>query len=415
MKRQQGGEMWKQGADGCIFYPHIQCQEDTLVAPDLRDKDKVSKILSLNSGDTVIEDIIKKRYPLVVQGKGVVIAEKMCTPQFDIQNNRASAKVMQNYMKDYNHYQLLRTHETYLTKPFNPSPCFKINTSKPFDYENHIYPLYDNTVSATIKKSPYFSPADRGYNKDECLKLIRRACNAAVALVSDGNYWVINTDSHFGNIYVKNDSEVYTSLADWGRSIRIPPRRVINIILGLLGQFKTDYIKVSNGAIAELTSTNLDHFLQFPYVTRSAIEWLLNPANKKNLEENLEKKLNQIRICTIYGILKVMDEFIRLPKELFTDLENNVTSQQNIIDIVNMHIKVEGIDKYIDLDAMFPEKKPVVNQPSVNQPSVNQPSVNQPQKGFLSRLFGYGGGKRSNKRKSRKCKKQRQVTKKKSR
>lgn len=337
----KGGEKWEQGSDGCIFKPSVACKNDNTANPP----NTVSKLILKDSIDEKVENFIAVHFPHVVKGKGVLIAEKRCEPEFKDTNLVVSAQ------------------NPSLKK--NGEPCAKItSTTDTSLYTNFIYEEYDKSLFDAV----YFESID------DTLKVLCRALNAAVALVPDDGPWIIGLDFHTGNILVKTenppdktDKKPYSSLADWGRTLIIEnPHDFSSIQKGIKETFEAlKKMKEVSDTFLSYAQGEKANYNQFGIVVRRALNSLLSaketdPTNKINK--------NIVRANSIYGILRSCNQYTPLKefKKTFTkndgtqetktlqDLSDeilNTTSQQDIVSTINKYFGAN----YIDLNAFFPK------------------------------------------------------------
>jgi hypothetical protein len=445
MVRQRGGLQWKQGSDGCIFLPAVECEGQGDIYstnPDL-----LSKVVPKGLPDEITENFIEAHYPHVVRGKGVLISLKRCTPRFSEDRNKNKSKNVANKITQERSRML---------------PCQKIDFTKPQNYTNFVMEKYaDETFYKTAKTAEYNN------NAEKCWKLLRRALNAAIALVPDNGPWVLGYDFHMNNIFVKMDGEPYTSLADWGRIILI--------------EDPNDYTSVYKGLVDGLQNLQnvgfrISNYFDYPTVPqftgyiRTALDIVMRRARPPLPREHPDLRVQRgpggirrrpketpinrgqvdsdiriARLTTLYGMLN--SAATALPF-IFTNIDFtefgydlfDTKNQQEIINAVNKHIKVPGIENYIDLNSLFPFPPPpamansllspqgadLVNSsqgkaeaqgsaqsqntltlsPSTVGSSGSSGSSSTPKKGFFSRMFRMGGN-RTRKQKLRRFRSQR--------
>lgn len=336
MRRQRGGKKWKEGVDGCIFYPAVSCQGDSPTS--IADMDKVSKIIPKDSVDERVENFIATHFPHVVEGKGVLIAERRCTPQF-----KTSDLIIPLHMVR------------------NPtSPCKLLQDTKPELYTNFVTEKYDDkNYYQTVQEEPYKS------DNDLKLKLLRRALNAAVALVPDSGPWVLGFDFHIGNILVMSGAEPYSSLADWGRTIIIEnPNDPVSIRRGIrqgmydlrASGWQSKYTD-TQGRIIEEPLRRFENYPEVPQFTQ-VVRKSLNRVYQEAVKDKIDINIASIRIMNVYGILSSLISSGTISFSDITKLNHdvyNAMNQQNLIDALNNNISVPGISKYIDIDTLFPK------------------------------------------------------------
>lgn len=318
MERQQGGEMWEQGADGCIFNPSVACKDDTVP----NQENTVSKIIPKGSIDERVEEFIAQHFPHVVAGKGVLIAQKRCTPHFIPTNLVKQKKISNN----------------------TDGPCYRVDSNNPEAYTNFVYEKYDFP----------FSEISRSLSEEYTKRLLQRALNAGVALVPDDGPWVIGLDFHVANIFTKYGTvkEPYSSLADWGRTLIIEnPHDFSSIQKGIQETFESlKKSKIVNDSfLSFLKGANYD---QFGVVIRQALN---NLRAAKSEDDTFKTNLNRLRVNSVYGLLRSCKKYTRMGyipimDNLLSELLQT-TSQQDIVSTINKYFGAN----YIDLNAFFPK------------------------------------------------------------
>ena len=326
MRRQRGGKKWKEGSDGCIFYPAVSCQGDPKT--NVVDMGFLSKIIPKGSIDESVENFIATHFPHIVAGKGVLIAERRCTPQFKSTNLNTGGLPVKN------------------------GPCKALDEKHPELYTNFITEKYDDkNFYQTVKEEPYISDTLLK------LKLLRRALNAAVALVPDDGPWVLGFDFHIGNIFVKQGAEPYSSLADWGRTILIEnPKDPMSLRRGI------------RQGLQYIQSSGLQHFINYPEVPQFSdfMRESLNITYEEAVtHKTISENIDNLRIMNVYGILASIIDSKTIsfsdPITLITDL-TSTASQQGVINALNKNIIIPGISNYIDIDTFFPKSNASVTR-----------------------------------------------------
>ena len=363
MVRQRGGLQWKQGSDGCIFLPAVECagQDDKYSA----DPKYLSKVVPKGLPDEHTENFIATHFPDVVRGKGVLISVERCIPRFSEDRNKNKSKNVANkyvtpnlkpWMSQYQRAQAIAYAES------KKLPCQRIDFTKPENYTNFVMEKYANETFFTVAKT-----AEYAGNNEKLLKLLRRTLNAAVALVPDNGPWILGYDFHIGNVFVKMDAEPYTSLADWGRVIIIEnPNDPASISKGLtegiqllrnMGFSSKEY----NASSRQEREVPIKQYFDYPNVPqfldgiRRGIDNVMTAAAAGNISPDIQVA----RLTTLYGILQSARSSagMKFDQNLFVELLTTKT-QQEIVDTMNKHIQVPGIDKYIDLETFFPKPAP---------------------------------------------------------
>lgn len=216
---QRGRGRWRSGADTCVFSPPVKCADETT----RRDPNQyVSRIVSKNSSDVQIEEILRTRFPGLLDYRLIAISEKACIPKYDTDDVRQN----DDYIERGNGCKNLRIKGD------------RINdlNSKP-EHVNLITPKLVVNVSDFIHTT--------GLEKDTLKKIngITHALIASILLVPDRGPWVVHQDLHFGNILIAQATEdatinhtigentkiqeiikiqnYYSTIADWGRVMYI--------------------------------------------------------------------------------------------------------------------------------------------------------------------------------------------------
>ncbi len=351
MIHQTGGLRWKQGSDACIFKPSVQCKGQ---GPN--PANTISKIIPKGSLDERVETVIQTHFPHVVAGKGVLIAQKRCTPEFSAQNENVDSNI-----------------EDSCKSPL--PPCFRTKFLSPENYTNFVVEEYDTSY--------HYESYSLSLSKK--IKLLKRPINAAVAMVPDEGPWVIGLDFHANNIFVKDGAEKIVSLADWGRMLVIEnPNDLASVQKGLKECYdnlkKSDLVNNTFASYAcnydSYGNEILKEYNMFPIFVRRAFDRLLAlPAGSA-----LTDDIHIVRMQSVYGILK---SCIDPPlSSLLSELTHTI-SQKEIIDTIQDYIPL-----YINLNAFFP---PIAAPP----PEPAKPNY---------RLLGFGGKRTRKQQKSLKKK-----------
>ncbi len=350
MVRQKGGLKWKQGADGCIFKPSVLCKGATHENPP----NTISKVVPKGSIDEYVESVISSRFRNVVEGKGVLIASQRCTPDFSPVNDWQSEPI-----------EVAKKN----------TPCKTIDTNHPDLYTNFVIERYDTDFFSAVNPPAIGTAPPVQLDLLSTLKLLRRALNAAVALVPDDGPWVIGLDFHIGNILVELDAEPFSSLADWGRTLIIEnPNDLNSIRAGLRNAAemfmdanlmpkppdpipapykKLDYIRFTYYA-----GGPTHNYPQFGIEGRTAMDTILHRQQPQLTLVDFLVEIPLVRVNSIYGILRSAKKYSSLSQlrdidVLLAKLQLAI-SQQDIINTLNSYIQVPGIANYIDLPTLSP-------------------------------------------------------------
>lgn len=406
MVRQTGGIRWKQGSDGCIFLPAVECEGK----PDLYSSNPMylSKMMPKGTPDERTETFIANHFPSVVNGKGVLISVERCIPRFSDSRNKNGSPNVQRKFIDPRHY---RTQ----TNAFDAMPpCQKIDMTTPERYTNFVMEKYANeTYYEVCQRNDYIND---NFKK---IKLLRKALNAAVALVPDNGPWVLGYDFHVNNIFVKMDAEPFTSLADWGRTIIIEnPKDAASIAKGIVdeldhlrgeGWTSTRWIQNMYGTQTKkkyplIGFDDYPSVPQFEYIMKHSVNNCMITAEQKG---TVHPDIDNVRLVTIYGMLLSASRSttIYFDSSLIKDLEKTST-QKEIIDVLNSKFQVPGISKFIDLDTLFPPPPPLLSPSApLTSPQNSQstltltpaltltpttPAVSQPQEMYRNPYYNPG-------------------------
>lgn len=204
----QGGQLWREGTDTCVFKPAVRCEGEIE-----REPNAVSRIVNVgeSSRDVYVEERIRKAFPELVQANLVTVHTKSCTPDYD--------KEDLTYDKTF--------------QPEYGRGCDKLdNLVYPGVNDAHvnmITPLRDETFYNFVRKNPAF----KGVWRD----MISGIVQAAISMVPDKGPWIIHTDCHLNNILTIPKGQFLQpdlSLADWGRTIVIEnPNNITSVRKGV--------------------------------------------------------------------------------------------------------------------------------------------------------------------------------------
>ncbi len=388
MSSHRGGAKWKQGVDGCIFLPSLACVGDE--TPN--EPNTVSKVVPKGSYDEIAENFLQTHFPNLVAGKGVLIAQKRCTPVFKTSNIVMSQELQHILMR-----KMLRMPKN---QQKMRGPCVKLAHTTPELYTNFVMEQYDKTFTQYMNTN----------SLKDYFKVLRNALNAAVGLTPDteGSAWVLGIDFHTSNILIRFE-ETMSSLADWGRVILISNHSDLKAFQkGLqeaLEYFHTKgYVKTPTedaevfyfrSWFSEKDMTTgkriaMD-YPNFPLFVREALDKILFAEEG----DDISKEINIARLTNVVSILNSMktpyetafqhkrDAFkansshlsdwqTRVEAEIQKDpkhsileklksilediMTNTPSSQGELANLINKHLDKEltGFEKYIDVEMLFP-------------------------------------------------------------
>jgi hypothetical protein len=252
-----GGEVWKEGADTCVFKPAVHCEGETERTPNA-----VSRIVKADQAtrDLEVETLIREKFPALVEAELVTVHTKACTPDYDAQDLQFDKK-----------FQPEIDHGCDKLNDLGGRGVYKTHT-------NMITPLRGVTFYNFMKKNPAFHPGWKN--------LISGILQAAITLVPDDGPWVIHTDCHLNNILTipKGEAEApILSLSDWGRALIIQnPKDIQSVRKGIREwAMSIPYLKIPNTPIddvklVDLIVRRLGDYPQHPAIFHNAFQLVIS-------------------------------------------------------------------------------------------------------------------------------------------
>ncbi len=241
-----GGEIWKEGADTCVFKPAVRCEGETE-----REPNAVSRIVNTSQAtrDLEVETLIRESFPTLVEAGLVTVHTRACSPNYDSQDLRFDKNL-----------QIADNHGCDKLIDLGGQGVYKKHT-------NMITPLRGETFYNFMKNNPAFRPAWK--------TLISGILQAAITLVPDNGPWIIHTDCHMNNILTipKGQAEAPgLSLSDWGRALIIKNPNDINSVRQGIREWAMSipYLKIPKNADDNLLITfilrNIGDYPQHPII-----------------------------------------------------------------------------------------------------------------------------------------------------
>lgn len=241
----RGGEIWKEGADTCVFKPAVHCEDEVY-----REPNSVSRIVKTEQAtrDLEVETLIRESFPALVEAGLVTVHTKACAPDYMMKDLTFDS----SFQPEYGHgCDKLELH--------------KVDPGVVKSHTNMITPLRGETFYKFMKKNPAFRPAWKS--------LISGILQAAITMVPDDGPWVIHTDCHMNNILTipKGEAEApELSLSDWGRALIIKNPKDINSVRQGIREWAMSipYLKIPKDAndtrLMLLILRNLGDYPQHP-------------------------------------------------------------------------------------------------------------------------------------------------------
>lgn len=213
---QRGRGRWRSGADTCVFSPPVKCADEAT----RRDPNQyVSRIVSRNSSDVQIEEILRKRFPKFVEYGLASISEKACVPEYDAIDRLQNP----DYQASGNGCELLGVYQQGIVQRAEQ------------DHANLITKKIGEKAGKFIQ--------EMRLDVQQTLSGLAHSLVASILLVPDNGPWIANQDLHLGNILlvqpVKSEIQeyalsngkklkeyidlgtTYSAISDWGRVIYI--------------------------------------------------------------------------------------------------------------------------------------------------------------------------------------------------
>jgi hypothetical protein len=258
----RGGEIWKEGADTCVFKPAVRCEGESERTPNA-----VSRIVNTDQAtrDLEVETLIREKFPAVVEANLVTVHTKACAPDYDAQDLQFDKK-----------FQPQIDHGCDKLNDFGSRGVYKTHT-------NMITPLRGETFYTFMKKNPAFRPAWKN--------LISGILQAAITMVPDDGPWVIHTDCHLNNILTipKGEGEApELSLSDWGRALIIQNPKDIETVRQGIREWANSipYLRIpkdlkDDNQLVNLILRNLGDYPQHPAIYHNIFQLVFSDVPQK--------------------------------------------------------------------------------------------------------------------------------------
>jgi len=275
--RLRGGEIWKEGADTCVFKPPVRCKGEPERTPG-----SVSRIVNTQQAtrDIEAETLIRTKFPELVASEVVTVHTKACVPEYD-QIDLTFDKTFQQV---------------------NDHGCDKLKLSETGVNESHtnmITPLRDITMRRFLRENAAYQPLWKS--------LINGILYAAITLVPDDGPWVIHTDCHLNNILTIPKGVAETpglSLSDWGRALIIQtPKDIESVRQGIREWARSiSYFGVSettpDSELVRSVSQNIGDYPQHPKVYHNTFALVFSEDSLKQ-----QTGLNKLRSWLPYVLI----------------------------------------------------------------------------------------------------------------
>jgi hypothetical protein len=291
---QRGRGRWRSGADTCVFKPAVKCLGDEK-RPE--PNQYISRVVSKNSDDIKIEEILRTRFNLLHTYKLISTSERSCIPEYEQSDKFNSAD---GFTARGQGCQLLGIDG-------------QGNVGNPKDQTNLITRIVGKNVDEFL--------VETGIQQNLAKKIsgLSHTLVASILLVPDEGPWVVNEDLHFGNIltFVSHSdvnpsfqlsngwelkrnivrNQIYSTISDWGRVIYIEnPNDTTNTISGIRrwGQ------RIFAGDPNQVRLAGNQGYSQHPPELMELLAHGLESANKNIASV---RALNAIRGSMVYVIL----------------------------------------------------------------------------------------------------------------
>jgi Family of unknown function (DUF5824) len=313
----RGGEIWKEGADTCVFKPAVRCEGELGRQPNA-----VSRIVKADQAtrDLEIETLIREKFPYLVEAEVVTVHTKACTPIY-MPYDLDTAKNFQ---------------------PAHGNGCYKadILATQPGvqpDHVNMVTPLRDITFYKFLKEHPEFRPGWK--------RLIEGILQAAISMVPDDGPWVIHTDCHLNNILTipKGEAEAPgLSLSDWGRALIIQnPKDIQSVRQGVRDWAKSiPYLAIpkdldDDKELVSLILRNLGDYPQHPAMYHNSFELVFSedPMKQKIGLSKFRSWLPYVLITETYSVVNYVTRSI-MERDAYRALAVGTDTQQILGDRV---------------------------------------------------------------------------------
>lgn len=317
-KRQYGRGPWRQGQDTCVFQPVVNCVD----GPSKYKDGYVSRITDKDDRTFKVENLLKSKFPELVDAGWVTAFVKSCQPKYTPEDRKRD----ENFVREYGK-----------TK----GAC-----NEKVRADNRSAPKHINLISKKLGETYYNRPNPT--NKVDHFQELRNAISACVELLPDDGPLIIHTDLHANNILYNEETKNY-ALHDWGRTlvIRNP-------------NSKEGFVKDCRDFVDEVYPPAV--WGKIPSV------WQMPPYVIKVLQhiydtgELSDKDKNIIKSWTIFVIIATGFNKCRLTDTHRRALREDLiaaSTQDELRKVVNKHIKkVIGIDNYVITKPKAKSKSP---------------------------------------------------------
>lgn len=191
-RRHNGGAMWRQGEDACIFKPVVKCAGDSKSYGD----GYISRITNKKDDGFKIEDVINNKFKALSKSGWVATYVKSCKPEYTEDDMRKDGEFDTRYPQ---------THKGECNKLINKS------SEERKDDVNLIYKQLGSTLTEINTKA---------ISLETAFTELQHAFSTVIELIPDSGPWLIHTDLHTDNILYNTESHKYI-LNDWGRTLII--------------------------------------------------------------------------------------------------------------------------------------------------------------------------------------------------
>lgn len=292
-KKLRGGHPIAAGADTCVIQPIVACT-DRSHQPYVNGP-YVSRIVPEGSTDAIIEITLQENFQGLVNSGRLAVGQNFCTPQFVAGDLQIPANLATR----------------------NLNACRALRAGNANNYMNII------TLEFNRSSLNNYAQQNRGnISFRDALRILKGAMNAAVGLVPDNGPWAIHVDCHYGNILLRqptNLSPIESAIGDWGRFIYISHPSNYESVMGSF----TEFMKLMKAKGLVRNNTTIENFFsrfnernggypQHPSVIlnicqqyiRHMLAWRgRNPSDLANILFPGSSYLKALRGWTAYAIL----------------------------------------------------------------------------------------------------------------
>lgn len=309
----RGGEIWKEGADTCVFNPAVRCEGETERTPNA-----VSRIVNVgqSSRDVYVEERVRKAFPELVQANLVTVHTKVCSPEYDSQDLQYDKNLQIEPDNGCDKLADLGGRGVYKT------------------HANMITPMRGETFYSFIRKNPAFKPVWRD--------MISGIVQAAISMVPDNGPWIIHTDCHLNNILTIPKGQFLQpdlSLADWGRTIIIEnPKDIMSVRKGVREWAESvEFLDVSSDMtdeeIDERLSETLSDYPQHPSMYTDGFTGIFR-EDKADQTYGINTLRGWLPFVLVRQVMKVCQPGDHT--KLFKDLRNAIKGSNNQVEMGNV-------------------------------------------------------------------------------